>query len=375
MPEPTNPHPPSAPIEEAGSPTTPPSKLWLKAILMTLGFFSLFLMITTLVVSWYLWQQWQVFAQVSGVTFTELKQTVETGWDQPITQTDGYKNVLLLGVDALETRAGSPALTDTMIIASLNLDNGTINTLPLPRDIWSDEYQTKINALLYYGQEQNPDQPDAFPSQVLAEMTGLTLHHTLVISLDTLAELIDTVGGIEVDVQQSFTDPQFPNPEVDVTTETDPAKLYQPVTFEAGPQQMNGQRALMFIRSRYSDNQDEGTDLARSRRQQQVITALAEKMTDTATLTNPATLGLLYRFYQDSFADQIPLTELVAVGRQLYPVRANINFQSNSLTVIEDDQPGVIEHPLVTPNRYQAQWVYIIPDLAAFQTEVKQMLE
>ena len=358
---------------ESAPENTSARSLFFKAVLITLGFLSFFILITSIVAGWFAWQQWQAFSNTSGVSFSELKQTIEAGWDHPIAETDGYKNVLLLGVDSLETRVSAPALTDTMIIVSLNLNSGVIKTLPLPRDIWSQEYQTKINALLVYGQERDPEDPTAFPTQVIDEITAVDLHQTVIISLDSLGQLIDTVGGIEVDVQQGFTDPQFPNPDVDVTTETDSEKLYQPISFEAGPQLMDGQRALSFIRSRYSPG-EEGTDLARSKRQQQVITALANKITDLATLTNPTISGKLYRFYLDNFEDQIQLTEVVAMTRKLWPHRHDLRFDGNSLTVSDQDQVGVLEHPPVRPNQYQGQWVYLIPDLAAFQEEVRQLL-
>ena len=364
---------PSSLAETQTQGSTSLKRLFFKTSLITLGFLSLFFVITAIFLLLYLWNQWDIFSKTAGTNFAEVRNVIETGWNKPLDQTNGYKNILLLGVDYLSNRGGTPALTDTMMIVSLNTESGVIKTLPLPRDIWNQDYQTKINALLVYGPDQTPENPKLFPAQVLSEMSGVPFHHTVVISLETLSSLVDAVGGIDVEVEQAFTDTTFPRTDVDITTETDPEKLYKTVSFAEGRQMMDGERALTFIRSRHSSD-DEGTDLARSQRQQKVITALVDKVRDPQTIANPETMGLLYRLYLDSFSEDISPPEVIAILKKLYPVRNDITFENLSLSVSDTQTEGVIEHPPVRTNQYQGQWVYIIPNLGLFQEEVSQLL-
>src|SRR5690606_24972997 len=125
--------------------------------------------------------------------------------------------------------------------------------------------------------------------------------------LSDVAELVDIVGGIEVDVSHTFEDDRYPRDGVDVTTETDPAKSYETDQFEQGLQVFDGPTALKYARTRTSHDPTEGSDQARIRRQQQVLNALVSKLSDQKVLSNPTTLGRLYRWYADRFAARAPL--------------------------------------------------------------------
>ncbi len=350
-----------------------PINLFLKAISITLGFVFLFIFLTLTIFGFYAYGKFNTFAQVSGTSYSELKTAFDQGWSQTPMVTDGHKNILILGVDSLEMRGDVPPLTDTMILASIDTTTGKINMLSLPRDLWSADYQTKINALLAYGYERDESQPTAFPTQVLSEMTGTPIHHTVVLSMDQVAEVIDLLGGIDVDVQQGFTDTEFPRSDVDIYTETDPEKLYETVSFEAGKQTMDGQTALKFIRSRHSGD-EEGTDDARAFRQQQVILAVISKLKQRNVLTDPVKLGNLFAFYKTNYESVISLPELIATAKVLYPHRNSIEFVTHSLSVYPDDEEGVIYHP--EPSyKYQNQWVYEVVDFGQFTKEINRLLD
>ncbi len=352
-------------------------KLLLKTAVLTLIFLFMLIAITVIGAGWFTWQKWQQFSDSSQVNFSELKNTITTGWHEPITQTNNYKNFLILGTDSLESRGDAPPLTDSIIIVSLNLNNGQVKMLSLPRDLWIDQYQTKINTLLAYGQDRNPDRPDELSRSTIAELTGLPIHHTIVLKIEQVSSLIDLLGGVEVEIQAGFIDDQFPRPDVDIKTEHDPAKLYQRVEFVKGREVMNGERALQYMRSRHSQN-DQGTDDARAIRQQQVISALINQLKTGHVLTDPTKLGHLYRFYLDNFNQFLPVTQLLAVGKQLWPIRSQIasglKLESQQLSIYPSDPDGLITHPKTNLARYQNQWVYIIRDKTKFQTEIKSKL-
>ena len=311
------------------------------------------------------------FSQAAGVSKSELYQTLAAGWQQTPTTAQGYKNLLILGVDTLTTRGNSTPLTDSIMLVSVNLQTGKIVILPLPRDLWNEAYQTKINALYTYGLDRYSDNPQKFPQEVIAEMTGLEIHHTLVVSMETVAEVIDLVGGIEVNVEQGFIDEEFPKTDVDVTTETNRDKLYETIEFKSGPQTMNGEIALKYMRSRHGNN-DQNTDTSRSHRQQDIIQALVSDLLNQATLFNTSFMGHLYRYYLDNFADELSPTELIAVGKTLLPVREMIQLENKAILIYPDDSAGIIEHP--PQYLYDGQWVYAIRDETEFKSNIQSQL-
>jgi len=334
-------------------------KLFLKAQLYTLLFLFILLFITGLAFLTGGYFKYRSFYKVSGLSLNDSYQLVRNGLKKDISQTDGYKNILVLGLDSLENRGDIPPLTDTMMLVSLNLDSAQFNTLSFPRDLWNEAYQTRINALYFYGQERYPDNPEQFPKEVISELSGLDIHHTLVLSFDQVSQLIDLLGGIEVDVPVAFVDEEFPRTDVDVTTERDPEKLYKTIEFEQGKQVMSGQTALEYIRSRKSGD-DEGTDIARGVRQQLVIESLVSKLKQRDTITNLTLMGELYNFYQDNFSQVITIEELIAIGNKLYPARDNLVFTGHSISIYPDDENGVIWHPPLW--QYNGEWVYAVLD-------------
>lgn len=363
---------------DKGATNSPPLTGWtlfIKATFLSLAFAGGMLLLTAFVIIVWGYFQFQKFLAVLNVPRETFFSEIQSGWNTtPLTQ-DGRKNFLILGTDVLiDERGDVPPLTDTLILLSLNLNTGDIHTVSLPRDIWSDAYQTKINALYAYGFQRNPDKPENFPTQVIHELTGIPIHHTLVLSLEELRTLIDMVGGVEVAVETGFTDPLFPREGVDVTVVRDPALLYETITFEPGSQIFSGERALQYIRSRQSEG-DEGHDLARGVRQQRVIQALFAKLTQYKMFINrPELAGELYNFYHAHFEQALPLSELVRMIQSLAPYRKDLRFQNHHLTALTDDpENGVLENPPPSP-LYQNQWIYRIPDLARFRERIQTLL-
>lgn len=345
-------------------------KIAFKATALALFFAFCMLFLTAVAIGLYVYKEVRTFAKAADTTIPELRQLVETSWDTTPVTTNDHKNILLLGIDSLATRGDVPPLSDTMMLVSLNIATGQFNTLALPRDLWSDEYKTKINALYAYGIEKYPDQPEKFPTDVISNMTGLPIHHTIVLSLDTVSQVIDELGGLEIEVPEEFTDTQFPRTDVDVTIERDPAKLYETITFEQGKQTMNGERTLKYIRSRHSQGTT-GTDTDRGKRQQLVISALLAKISNPTMLKKPEQAGKLLLLYKTTFADAISLEELIATAKTLLPVRKNISIKSGAITIFPDDPLGVIQNPPVT--KYK-QWVYEVRNSENFKKEIQTNL-
>ncbi len=346
-------------------------KAFLKGFTLFLFSFCTSVLIIAGFSAYTVWQKYQVFLNSAKITHPEFLNTVQEATrikDELAPQ----QTFLILGVDVVQNRGDIPPLTDTMMLASINHQTGQINLLSLPRDLWNEKFKTKINALLAYGLERYPQEPVKFPQEVIAEMASIQIDHTLVISLSQLAELIDLVGGVKIEVKQGFIDPQYPRSDIDIQQEADPAKLYKTVEFKPGYQEMSGQRALEYIRSRKSEN-DQGNDLARGKRQQEVIQALLQQLTQINQYWyQPQKAGQLFKFYQQYFAQSLLLKQALALAVKMAQA-PKLNLKTYSLPVYPEDQAGVIYHPQTQTQQYQDQWIYLVKDHKEFKVFINQV--
>ena len=319
----------------------------------------------------FVYRQAKIFTNHAKVPLSTVVGELKKGLREP-PASGNTVTFLILGTNRIPSRSFVSEITDTMMLASVNLKTGRIGLFSIPRDIWSVPYETKIDAFYVYGADKYPGQPERFPTEVVQEITGVPVNYTIVIRPEVFAQIIDTFGGVWVDVTHPFIDYQFPNPNVDVRVVTDPKLLYLTVEFKKGLQLMSGQRALEYVRSRHAEG-SQGSDIARSQRQREVIMSLAGRLQNPAFYTNVARLGDLYRLYRQDFARYLPLDRLIALARTLYPLRHQLNFTQGSPSIYPDNPSGSIYHPDFSPLG-DGQWVYLIRNQGQFQREVKQAL-
>jgi LCP family protein required for cell wall assembly len=117
------------------------------------------------------------------------------------------------------------------------------------------------------GQE---DAGGAMADAALSHLLGIPIDYFVGLDFTAFNQGVDAVGGIDIDVPVSFVDPQYPSCDADTCP-------YETIRFKAGEQHMDGAIALEYARSRHGDN-GQGTDFARSQRQQQILTAIKQKV-------------------------------------------------------------------------------------------------
>jgi LCP family protein required for cell wall assembly len=169
-------------------------------------------------------------------------------------------NVLLLGTDS-RGPASATRNTDTMIVLSLDPVNKTAAMLSLPRDIFIDRPGTfvdKINAAYAFG---GPD----LSRKVVEDLLGIRLNAYALVDFEAFTKIVDSVGGVVVDVRRPVRDESYPTPDYGV----------ERLDITTGPQLMDGSTALRFARSRHDTN-----DYSRAQRQQLVLSALRTRLTD-----------------------------------------------------------------------------------------------
>ena len=138
----------------------------------------------------------------------------------------------------------------------------------------------------------DPTAGGAAANATLEHLLGIHIDHWVGLDFSAFKSAVDAVGGITVDVPNTFTDYQYP---ADACDENVPGQCrYITIHFDAGVQHMNGEQALEFSRSRHSNDNGEGSDFARSRRQQLVVAALKDKVESIGGLGSlPDLLGSL----------------------------------------------------------------------------------
>lgn len=176
-------------------------------------------------------------------------------------------NVLLLGIDRRQGEHG-PWRTDTMIVASLDPKTKSAAMLSIPRDLYlpipaPGADSNRINTANFYGDQTNyPGGGPALAKKTVEYNFAIPMHYYVLVDFNGFRQIIDALGGIDIDVPEAIDDPEYPTEDYGVTH----------LQIPAGLQHMDGELALKYARSRKSTS-----DFDRSQRQMQVILATRDK--------------------------------------------------------------------------------------------------
>lgn len=223
----------------------------------------------------------------------------------------------------------APDLTDTIILANLNTNLNKTGLLSLPRDIWIPEIRAKLNSS-YYWDKQKGGNGFELASTSVSSITGILPSYYVVVDFSLFKDLINTVGGIDVEVTNSFVDEKYPiaGLENDLCSGDLLYRCrYETIRFDQGSQLMDGETALKFVRSRNAIG-DEGTDLARELRQQKIIEAIKNKMLSVKVLGNPKIISKLYEVVLTHVESNVDRNTTFLILRFVLENRNNISFLS-----------------------------------------------
>lgn len=236
-----------------------------------------------------------IFATTTGQRVLAFGSAIST--QTPLSTQTGYMgtsdrvNVLVMGYGG-GTHQGAN-LTDSMMVISLLPQSQHTTLISVPRDLWvqippnSGQYQ-KINAAYEdaSGNGQNPAAGGDAAAQKVSLVTGLNVKYWLTINFTGFRDLINSIGGIDVYVPDSFNACYPKNDDADINAS------WIKVQFNKGLQHMDGETAIRYARAREplevcgkgtSENQAELTDFARSARQQIIIKAALAKVKQIST--------------------------------------------------------------------------------------------
>ena len=263
----------------------------------------------------------------------------------PASTTDPYQNlpagrlnILLLGSDKRPDYLGMAPRSDTLILVNLDTQTRVVRMLTIPRDLAVEipgyTGLQKINAAYFLGeQDRGPGGGQALAVETVSELFDVPIDYYVMINFEGFRTLIDTLGGIVVNVPTELDDWNYPSEDPN-----DPFAQIR-IHFDAGLQTMDGQQALRYARTRHADN-----DFARSKRQLQVIMAIKEKATSLDLITKiPGLLDQLSGMIETNIPPdkQIPLLQ---AGYDLNPsniITASIGFELITAIRLPDRSEGL----------------------------------
>lgn len=259
--------------------------------------------------------------------FSTVKRIV-TSADKELDGEDSDRiNFLILGIGG-EGHDG-PELTDTIIFASVRPSTEEVGMMSIPRDLSVpiDGYGwKKINHINAYGEQDEAGSGPKLAAITTSEILDQEIHYWIKVDFQGFEDFIDAIGGLDIDVERSFTDTAYPIDDGNGTVIT--------LEFEEGLQHIDGETALRFVRSRHGNN-NEGSDFARAARQQKVILAVKKKILSPTTLLNPAKITRMIDTLKNNIKTNISTWEMVRLANL-----GNIFDSDNISNVVLTTAPG-----------------------------------
>ncbi len=228
----------------------------------------------------------------------------------PNMSSDETINFLLIGADK---RTGPYFRTDTLMVAVLRPESGSVTLISIPRDLyvfipgWGMD---RINTAYLRGEmEKLPGGGAGVLRETLFYNLGIRIDHMAMVDFDGFRKAVDVLGGIDLPLVCPYTDWRIKNPRL---SDQDPAN-WELYTVGPGVVHMDGDLALWYGRSRLRSN-----DFDRGRRQQEVVRAIYRQVLQANLIPN---LPDLYRQLSDSVYTDLGLNDLLSLA----PVAAKMD--------------------------------------------------
>jgi len=265
----------------------------------------------------------------------QIKHLVESAETQLKGETDDRINILLLGIGGKNHDGG--LLTDTIMLASLKPSENKLSLLSIPRDLavpvegmgWR-----KINSVNAYAEQKTPGSGGLAISQTVSDIFQIPIDYYVTVDFTGFAKIIDDLGGIKIDVENTFDDYKYP---ILGNEDGDWNQRWKHLHIEKGIQTMNGELALKYVRSRHALGV-EGSDFARSRRQQKVLEAVKEKVMSLNILFKPTMISKIISDINENYSSNLKIWEII----KLWGMVKNIKSANITTRVLDNSPSGLL---------------------------------
>lgn len=265
------------------------------------------------------WKVFQTTDEVEGPNIVSIEESnivvnpeVQESLDKtPTTEGEeepamkGYWNIALFGVDAVnQDQLYKSSRSDSMMIASVNMDTGEIKLVSVYRDTYlnkgNDKYGKCNAAYAAGGAEQ--------AINMLNMNMDLAIKDFVTVGYHAVKECVDGLGGVWIDVDKAELE-HINNYQLSIIRDTDISKSEYVEVTDTGYQLLNGLQATAYCRIRYT----KGDDYKRAERQREVLKAMEDqvKQADLKTLEKLATTVLKYVYTSLDEADILELLKNV----------------------------------------------------------------
>ena len=250
-------------------------------------------------------------------------------------------NILLIGLDYRPGEQDSRA--DTQIIVHIDPAQKSAAMVAIPRDLWVPipKYgEGRINSAFQHG-ETDPDvDGPSLAMWTIEDNFGIPIRYYAQVDFTGFEKIIDTMGGLTIDVPRPLVDNEYPLGNYGVT------RIYIP----AGLQHMDGRTALAYARSRHADS-----DLGRNSRQQQVLLALRQQGLNLNLITK---LDDLAGQLSDSVKTNLNLPEIGSLAQ------LSKEIPPDSIQTVQIDADMVTETFVGGADVLLPNWALIKPKIA-----------
>jgi len=202
---------------------------------------------------------------------------------------DGYTNILILGIDDSELQQA-----DTVLVLSFSNDTGKSRIISIPRDTWITMRgnSSRIGAIYGWGGANRM-------VKEVSRLLGISIHQYIIIDMATFAELIDTLGGLDIYVEENM--------------DYDDEKAGLSIHIGQGYQHLSGEEVQKYLRYRG----EKLGDVGRVQRQQKFIKALYAKVLQLDTIPKLPAIADIFRNRMETSAEIFDSAHLANVLRRM----------------------------------------------------------
>jgi LCP family protein required for cell wall assembly len=201
---------------------------------------------------------WSVWVRIYEET-TPMPGVIEEPGEQPQETEKHITNILILGTDQIKHEA---ARADTIMVLSFNEDTEEVALISIPRDARVEipnRGMDKINHAMAYKGEV------VLMISTVEKLLDIPIHHYVYTNFSGFVKIVDILGGVDINVERPMVHETVYSP---------------PINLSPGPQRLNGEKALGYVRFRT----DTKGDFGRMERQQVFLKAVAEEVLQVSTL-------------------------------------------------------------------------------------------
>ena len=275
----------------------------------------------------------------------QVGRLIGAGSKDLIGEKDDRINILLIGMGGKNHEGGT--LADTIILGSFKPSTNQLAMLSIPRDlsVKAAGYDwIKINALNAYAEKKQAGSGGREMAKVLSELLETDITYYVTVDFSGFERLIDEFGGVDIEVERDLIDNEYPiRGQEDIFPI---ANRYETLYIKKGWQHMAGELALKYARSRHALGA-EGSDFARSKRQQKILVALKEKVFSLGTFLNPKKINSLLKAYNENIYTNLEIWQLLRL--------AQIGKEADTSKIISHtlaDGPSGLVYPQIINDAY-----------------------